>query len=222
MNKKVLIIDDEKNIRIALTKCLKGEGYIVDSVEDGIEGLDKLSSAKYDLVLLDINLPELSGLKVLEKIREKGITSNVIIMTAYGTIEKAVEAMKLGALDFISKPFNPEQIRDIVRVVIDRQDLNENNINSLRDYIEYSKKCLISGRYIEGEEMLKKSLSISANDAEVYNLLGILSEYKEDLHQAQGYYRAALAMDASYRPAIKNLERTSQFIYQKAGMEIEE
>ena len=117
--KKILIIDDERNIRMTLTYCLESEGYQVDTAINGEEGLDILLNQKkiYDLILLDIKMPGKTGMEVLKELRENENKSNVIMMTAYGTIKEAVTAIKLNAIDFISKPFTPDQIKDRKSVV---------------------------------------------------------------------------------------------------------
>ncbi|MFZ5969082.1 MAG: response regulator [Bacillota bacterium] len=218
MNKKILIVDDEKNIRMTLTHCLKDQGHELDIAVNGEEALQKIMETRYDLILLDIKMPGLTGMQVLEKIRDKGNRVDVIMMTAYGTIERAVEAMKLGAIDFISKPFTPEEIRNIVKDVLDRRTLQEEKLETFKDVIGFAKKCLIEGSYSKAEEFLKKAIVMEVEAPEPHNLLGILAEYRREIQKAQMHYRAALALDPSYEPATKNLERTAQWKYTQKGM----
>ncbi|MGF7059011.1 response regulator [Brassicibacter mesophilus] len=220
MNKKILVVDDEKNIRMTLKQCLIGENYEIDLAVNGEEGLVKMQENQYDLVLLDIKMPGLTGMQVLQKIRETHHNIDVIMMTAYGTIEKAVEAMKLGAIDFISKPFTPDEIREIVRNVLDRRELKENKVETFKETIEFAKKCILLKEIDKAEEFLKKSISKDVNSPEPHNLLGVLAEYKRDIIQAQKHYRAALALDPTYKPAEKNLERTAQMRYTRAGINL--
>ncbi|AOT69046.1 sigma-54-dependent transcriptional regulator [Geosporobacter ferrireducens] len=220
MDKKILVVDDEKNIRMTLTHCLRDQVCKIDIAVNGEEALQKLMSADYDLVLLDIKMPGLTGMQVLEKMREKGSRVDVIMMTAYGTIERAVEAMKLGAIDFISKPFTPEEIRNIVKEVLDRQTLKEDKLESFKDIIGFAKKCIIEGSYGKAEGFLKKAIAMEVDAPEPHNLLGILAEYGKEIQKAQMHYRAALALDPSYEPASKNLERTAQWKYTQRGMEL--
>ena len=117
---KVLIIDDEKNIRLTLEKCLTDDYEVVTAV-NGEDALNNFVANEFAVVLLDMNLPGLDGLEVLEKIKEIDKEVKVIIITGYGSVETAVETMKLGAVDYLRKPFTPDEIRDIVKKVIERQ-----------------------------------------------------------------------------------------------------
>jgi len=117
-DKPVLIVDDEKNIRLTLSRSLEVLGVETDSAEDGKEALVKLREKEFGLILLDIRMPGVDGMEVLRRVRKSRPDIRIIILTAYGTIELAVEAMKLGAVDFIQKPFVPEQIRERVARVM--------------------------------------------------------------------------------------------------------
>ena len=119
--KPILIVDDEKNIRLTLSTSLEALGVETDSAEDGKEALTKLRGKEFGLILLDIRMPGMDGMEVLRQVRESRPDIRIIILTAYGTIELAVEAMKLGAVDFIQKPFVPEQIRQRVARVMSRE-----------------------------------------------------------------------------------------------------
>ena len=88
---KILIVDDEKNIRIALCRCLKNEGYNITLAKDGLEALNTIEKQDFDLILIDYQMPKKNGIEVLRELREKNIKTNAIIMTAYGTIDIAVD-----------------------------------------------------------------------------------------------------------------------------------
>ena len=152
--KKILIADDEKNIRTIMKQCLKAE-YETETAVNGEEVIEMLEKQRYDLVFLDINMPKLDGMQVLELINKKRINIIVVIMTAYGTIERAVEAMKMGAVDFINKPFTAEEIKLTVKRAFEREALNETNINTYEDYLEFSKKFILEGNYEKSEEYLR-------------------------------------------------------------------
>ena len=104
MTHRILIIDDEKNIRTTLARGLDLEGFAVDGAEDGTSGLALLQSFAPDLVLLDLKLPDRDGLELLGELRQLAPSTAVIVMTGKGTVENAVRALKLGAIDFILKP----------------------------------------------------------------------------------------------------------------------
>ena len=222
MSKKILIVDDEKNIRMMLKHCLKERKYDTDIAINGDEALKKIKENNYDLVLLDIKMPGLSGMEVLKKVRERGNNVNIIMMTAYGTIERAVEAMKLNAIDFLSKPFTTDEIRSIVSDVFSREELIEEDLEDYKDIIEFSKKCILRQEYDKAKEYLKKAIVMEEESPEPYNLMGVLYEYERDIDNAQKNYRIALAIDPSYKPADINLERTVQFNYSEKGIKLDE
>lgn len=222
MSIRVLIIDDEKNIRNTLEQCLVSEGFDVTLAETGEEGLNSLAEAAYDVTLLDIRMPGLSGMETLERIRSAGYTTSVIMMTAYGTVENAVEAMKLGALDFISKPFSPEDIRRAVRQVLNRNNLEEAALAHYTDYLEYAKSCILKRDFQKAESYLKKAAMVNINDPEPQNLFGVIAEFKGDYVAAGKHYRAACALDPTYKPADRNLQRLTNFNYTLHGISMGE
>lgn len=114
----VLIVDDEAAIRESLETLLELEGYEVDTASDGAEGLARLAERPYDLVLLDFAMPERNGIEVLQDIRERDSELAVIMITAYGTVENAVNAMQAGATNFIQKPWDNEKLLADVRTAI--------------------------------------------------------------------------------------------------------
>jgi CheY-like chemotaxis protein len=124
-DKPILIVDDEKNIRLTLSTSLEALGVKTDSAEDGKEALLKLKEKEFGLILLDLRMPGVDGMEVLRQVRESRPDICIIILTAFGTIELAVEAMKLGATDFIQKPFVPGQIRERVAWVMSRGKIRQ-------------------------------------------------------------------------------------------------
>ena len=104
---RILVVDDELIVRDSLKEWLEEEGFAVDMAGSGAEALDQLAKQAYQLMLLDIKMPGMDGVEVLQKAREQFADINVIMMTAYATVETAVEAMKIGALDYLVKPFDP-------------------------------------------------------------------------------------------------------------------
>ncbi|MBW2030298.1 MAG: response regulator [Deltaproteobacteria bacterium] len=116
---KILVVDDEKRIREGCRTVLAQEGFDVEVAEDGFSGLKKVQEAHFDLVLLDLMLPGIQGMDILEEVRAKHPDIVVIVITGYATLEHAVEAMKKGAFDFISKPFSPQDLRGVVGKAIE-------------------------------------------------------------------------------------------------------
>jgi CheY-like chemotaxis protein len=107
---RILVVDDEPDIRESLEVLLTMEGYDVDLARDGGEGLHKLESSTYDLVLLDFMMPDRSGMEILSVIRERDRVTPIFLITAYGSIEVAVQALKLGANDYVPKPWDNEKL----------------------------------------------------------------------------------------------------------------
>ncbi|MCB0339350.1 MAG: sigma-54-dependent Fis family transcriptional regulator [Bdellovibrionales bacterium] len=120
---RILLIEDAKNLRDVLSTVLENEGYAVDAFETAEKGIQALGTNSYSLVLSDFKLPGMNGLDLLKGTRESHPIVPFLIMTAFGSIEVAVEAMKLGANDFISKPFEPKDLCAMVREVIDHKQL---------------------------------------------------------------------------------------------------
>ncbi len=125
---RILVVDDEKVIREILAEFLTLEGYVVRSVEDGEKALTELRTRPYDLVISDLKMPRVSGLQLLEKITEENINVLTVIMTGFGTVETAIEAMKKGAYDYILKPFKVEEVIHVVQRGLYRQQLQAENI----------------------------------------------------------------------------------------------
>ncbi|MCU0613413.1 MAG: response regulator [Candidatus Eisenbacteria bacterium] len=107
----ILVVDDEQNIRLTISRALEPLGLPVQTAVNGEEALKMLGSAGYSLVILDLRMPGMDGMAVLRRIRDGWPRTRVIIVTAHGTIDFAVEAMKLGAADFVQKPVSPAEIR---------------------------------------------------------------------------------------------------------------
>jgi len=119
----ILVIDDEETMRDSCQQTLSRNGNMVEVAEDGLMGLAMLERESFDLVILDLKMPGLSGMDVLKKIKESNPEAMVIVITGYATVESAVEAMKKGAYDFIPKPFTPDSLRVIVKRALDRKEL---------------------------------------------------------------------------------------------------
>ena len=108
--RRLLVIDDEQNMRHMLSIMLKKSGYLVETAADGVEGLAALDKKRYDFILCDIKMPNMGGMEFLKSARDKLQDTTVIVMSAYGSIDTAIEAMKLGAYDYIAKPFKSDEV----------------------------------------------------------------------------------------------------------------
>lgn len=209
--KPVLIVDDEKNIRLTVSIALESLGLASDSAMNGEEALQLIREKDYRLALLDLKMPGMDGMEVLRRLRDIRPDIRVIIITAHGTIESAVEAMKLGAVDFIQKPFAPKEIRDLVTSVLDRELLDERQAADYASHFELAKRCIAEHQFEAAAEHARQAVTYDNGRPEAFNLLGVLREMDHDIVEAQKYYRAALALDSTYQPAKKNLERTANW-----------
>ena len=120
---KILVIDDEKSIRNTLKEILEYEGHEVQDAPDGMEGLKKIEAEKFDIILSDIKMPKMDGMELLDKILELQNDTPIIMISGHGTIETAVEAIKKGAYDFISKPLDLNRMLITLRNALDRSSL---------------------------------------------------------------------------------------------------
>ncbi|WP_300457029.1 sigma-54 dependent transcriptional regulator [Desulfobacula sp.] len=126
---KILIIDDEPSICSGCKIILTENGYDVETALSGQKGLEKIFNDPFDLILLDIRLPDITGIEILKKINEKKMDVSVIIMTGHGTVENAVEAMKNGAFDFITKPFNEKELEKSILKALESRALVQENLS---------------------------------------------------------------------------------------------
>jgi len=149
-NKKILVVDDDDQIRQLLRDRLIANDYLVHEASNGPQALEFAQKESPDLILLDLKMPGLDGLSVLKQLKEFNPSITVIILTAFGTVDKAVEAMKQGAFDFIPKPCNPDHILLVVRRALERQKLESKN-RFLRNQLEERFKFI----YGESSKMKK-------------------------------------------------------------------
>ncbi|PLX72857.1 MAG: Fis family transcriptional regulator [Desulfuromonas sp.] len=125
---RILVVDDEQSMRDFLSIMLHREGYLVDVAVDGAQAVVHLREHSYDLVISDMKMPRMGGLELLSHIKERTPETVVLMVTAFSTTEEAVEAMKQGAYDYITKPFKNEEIRLIVKNALERRDLRRENL----------------------------------------------------------------------------------------------
>jgi two-component system response regulator AtoC len=128
MNKSILIVEDEKILRISLADALKEEGYVVLAVADGEEALSAIQQGAFSLIITDIRLPDISGMEVLRQSLQMSPSVPVIMMTAYGNIKDAVESMRIGAFDYITKPFDLDEMFVTVNKALEVYLITEENI----------------------------------------------------------------------------------------------
>lgn len=162
LKKRILVVDDEDSVRRLLQELLKKEGYQVKTAENGLEALELVDKFHFDLIIIDIRMPVMDGLELFRILREKDPEIIVIIMTAYTGVDTAVEAMKMGAYNYISKPFNISEIKLNVRRALEIKNLVE-EVKDLRQEIKV--------RY-----SLNNIIGNSGKMQEVYKLIGRVAD----------------------------------------------
>ncbi len=125
MHKRILVADDERNMRWAINRALEGEDYIILEAATGLEALEHYREKEPHLVIMDLKMPDMDGISALTKMKEIKDTTPIIMITAHGTVESAIEAMKLGAMDYISKPFDIEELMITIEKALGYGELKE-------------------------------------------------------------------------------------------------
>ena len=163
---KILIIDDEAPIRASLKEILEYENYQVMEAEDGAEGLKLATKFAFDVVFCDIKMPKMDGLEVLDALVEKGIDGRVIMISGHGTVETAVQAIKVGAFDFIQKPLDLNRILLTVRHALDQGQL-EQETERLTRKIQTERSTAIVGDSPAIREIVELICTVAPSDARV-------------------------------------------------------
>ena len=152
----------------------------------------------------------MDGMQVLERLRESRPDIPVVIITAHGTVQTAVSATKLGAVEFLVKPFLPHEVRAIVARVLAHGTVTESEVADYAACFESAKRCLGQRHADAAIEHLRKAISISPERPEAYNLLGAIHELRGEMHEALNDYRVAWDFDATYEPSRLNIERATR------------
>jgi two-component system, NtrC family, response regulator AtoC len=133
---KILIVDDELNMRVVLSAMLKKEGYDVSAAANGLEALKILRQEDVDVVVTDLKMPQLDGMGLLERVVDQYAATPVIIITAHGTVATAVDALKKGAFDYITKPFEQDDLKNVISKAIKTRNLNKDEIFMSHDDLD--------------------------------------------------------------------------------------
>lgn len=156
----VLVIDDEENMRHMLAHIIARAGYTIETAGDGEEGLQKLKHTPFTVILCDIKMPGMDGMSFLRASKELPITPTIVMMSAYGTIDMAVEAMKIGAYDFISKPFKSDEILLMLKKIEERHHLQQENI-LLRERIQRIENRHRFGNLVAKSDTMKRVYTLA-------------------------------------------------------------
>lgn len=222
---RVLVVDDEKNIRLTLAAALDGLGLEVETAADGQEALDRLEDGGVWLVLLDLKMPRLDGMAVLRRLRETRPEVRVVMITAHGDVGHAVEAMKLGAADFLPKPFAPAEVRSLVERLRDREALDPERADDYDSLAELARRAISARQVDDAREFVARAVALDDARPDGHTLLGVLHEIAGERFEAQERYRRALALDPEYASARANLaasvdpHRTTSFLLGEAKLD---
>ncbi len=220
-NARLLIIDDEANMRDMLSRLLKRAGYRVDTAADGRQGLERLAAGHYDFVLCDLKMPNMDGMQFLKSAREQLSATTVIMMSAYGTIDTAVEAMKHGAYDYISKPFKIDEVVLTLKKAQERERLKRENL-VLRERIRDIEGDCRFGRLVAKSRAMMEVIRLAEKVAQYDTTVLITGEsgtgkelMAQAIHQAGG--RAARPFVAVNCGGIPETLLESEFFGHRRG-----
>jgi DNA-binding response OmpR family regulator len=211
---RILIVDDEPNVRLSFRIALESARYTVAEAEDGEDAVDLLRREAFDLVLLDLRMPLLDGIETLHCLRAEAIEVPVVIVSAHGDAPLIARALRLGAVDFISKPVTPATLRRRMQGVLDRRCVpsairpiaaSRMGDGPLADVLARTKRARDLGVVGEARIVLSESNSEAKSDAEARYLSGVFSQLRGDDDAAVAEFRAALAIDPNFAPARRRL-----------------
>jgi two-component system response regulator AtoC len=186
---RVLVVDDEENIRLTLSLLLKKEGFVVSTAEDGEAAYEMIAKGEFDIVLCDVRMPKLTGIELLARLEADDLHTTVIVMSAYGNVESAIEAMKAGAYDYISKPFKKDEVLLTLHKARERQRLARENralreaqqrqfsfdriiarseamkrvFHTIRKVADYPTTILVTGESGTGKELIASAIHYNSN-----------------------------------------------------------
>ena len=183
---KLLLVEDEKITRITLANTLKDEGYEVTACETGEKGLQELNKSEFDIVVTDLRLPKISGLEILEQAKKNNPDCKVIVMTAYASVETAVKALKLGAYDYLIKPFSPDKLITTLNHIRNFKQVVDENVK-LKQRLGLFKDRKIIGANPQMLKLLETVKAVAKNDYTVL-IQGESGTGKELIARALHFY----------------------------------
>jgi DNA-binding NtrC family response regulator len=216
---RILIVDDEASCRLGFRVALEVAGYEVAEAADGEQALDHLRTEPADLALLDLHMPLLDGMEMLQCLRNEGIDVPVVVITAHGSVPRASQAMKLGAVDVLPKPVTPAALRQIafealmrrVHLVHEQHPFRPNSLaaaaHRFSETLIVARKAWQQGQFRLAEELVDRALELDPESAEAHTLRGNVEESLGSHHSAYQSYRRALSHDRHHGPALDGMRR---------------
>ncbi len=219
--RRILVVEDEKNIREAVTAYLEKEGYWVTAVEDGSEALDEFSKHEFDVIILDLMLPKISGERVCKTIRD---TSDVpiIMLTAKGEIEDRIIGLELGADDYLVKPFSPRELVARVRALLRRVNSDREPLREAMEYGELTidmsgHKVLVSGEEVDlTASEFKLLTTLSRYPGRVYSRMELVEKVLG--YDFEGYERTIDSHVKNLRAKLGDSPRNPKWLHTVHGV----
>jgi DNA-binding NtrC family response regulator len=202
---RIIVVDDERNIRNNLGMVLETEGYKVDTVSNGDDAVLRVKEGRYDIAFVDIQMPKMDGLQLLRYLHGLRPKMPVVMLTAYGTVSRAVEAMKLGAVDFLEKPFDPRAIQLLSQEILEREKIGMTG--TVDELLHLAKLARERKALTEARIHLKVAMMRDLSRPEPYYELGQLCEDEGQVNPAVQYYYMALEAQPTFEPARAALTR---------------
>jgi len=166
-DRRILIVDDELSVRGSLEEWFREDGFAVETAEDGQAALRAMERGPYDIVLLDLKMPGMDGIAVQKRIREIDPAATIIILTAYASVETAVEALKLGAFDYVTKPVDPDDLSNLVRNALHTRALAEENVRLRETVSELTQADTILAVSARMQHVLEMVRTVAETDSSV-------------------------------------------------------
>ena len=205
---KILVVDDDKNIRTTVSMALKTLDYFVHTAFDGKDAMVQLTGDKYDMIITDLKMPGMNGMELLEQAIAKYPEIKIVLISAHGTVDNAVEAMKLGAVDFLQKPFTPKELRNLVYNVLETES-TEAESSEYKASLKSARNFARQRDFSNAIAQTKKAIGSDPSNPDAFDFLGQLQETLGDFDSAIKNYRVAISLDPTYQPAKDHLDRAT-------------
>jgi len=190
--------------------------FKVDEAESATKALEMFKARRYDVAILDLRMPDMTGLELLEQMNHLGINTPAVFITAYADVPNAVHAMKVGAIDFLQKPITPDQLRAVVKDILVRHTVEERKTPEPQDFdyfLRCAKRAINLRDFAAARRNLISALEINADSPQALNLAGVMFEMREEFDQARRYYGHAIKISKDFEPAQANMRRIYELFH---------
>ncbi len=212
---RILVADDQRNVRGNLKMILEAAGYRVDATGDSEEVLARCHGRHYDIAFVDINMSKIDGLELIRYIRTLSENTTVVTLSQYGLVTKVVEAMKLGAVDFVEKPIDPRKTQLLCDEILRRRQLAKNN--TVNELLHRADLALEQNALVDARVYLKMAMLRDQYRAEPYYWMSELCESQGDIREALYYYCRAIDAGPTFQPTHKAFGRLKQLATGTSG-----